>query len=97
MVLGPPGVGKTALVREALHQAGDTPGWKENAMVVQLSGLIHTDARVTLKDISRQLDLENVVGDKVFGSYAVACHLKSKQCLCMKSPKHPFPDFRLHI
>ena len=70
MVLGPQGVGKTALVSEALRQAAAIPGWKETAAVVQLSGLVQTDDKVTLRDISKQLDLENVVGDKVFGSFA---------------------------
>ncbi|MBN3306568.1 ORC4 protein, partial [Amia calva] len=32
--------------------------------------LLQTDDRVALKDITRQLHLENVVGDKVFGSFA---------------------------
>lgn len=70
MVLGPQGVGKTALVNEALRQAAAIPGWKETAAVVQLSGLVQTDDKVTLRDMSKQLDLDNVVGDKVFGSYA---------------------------
>jgi len=70
LVLGPRGVGKTALVRETLRQAAGTPGWKETSVVVKLSGLVQTDDRVALRDITKQLDLENVVGDKVFGSFA---------------------------
>ena len=70
LVLGPRGVGKTALVRETLCQASASPGWKETAVVVRLSGLVQTDDRVALRDITKQLDLENVVGEKVFGSFA---------------------------
>ena len=32
LVLGPRGDGKTALVRETLHRAAATPGWKETAV-----------------------------------------------------------------
>ncbi|RMC18860.1 hypothetical protein DUI87_04756 [Hirundo rustica rustica] len=35
-----------------------------------LSGLLQTNDKVALKEITRQLQLENVVGDKVFGSFA---------------------------
>ena len=33
-----------------------------------LSGLLQTDDRLALKEITRQMDLENVVGDRVFVS-----------------------------
>lgn len=33
-------------------------------------GTIHTDDRIALKDITRQLQLENVVGDRIFGSFS---------------------------
>ena len=35
-----------------------------------LSGLIQTDDKLALRDITKQLNLDNVVGDKVFGSFA---------------------------
>lgn len=41
-----------------------------NYTVVKLDGIIHTDDRSALKDITRQLELENVVKDRVFGSFA---------------------------
>ncbi|KAF4792471.1 Origin recognition complex subunit 4 [Turdus rufiventris] len=40
------------------------PGIREN------HGLLQTNDKVALKEITRQLQLENVVGDKVFGSFA---------------------------
>lgn len=70
LVLGPRGVGKSSLVREVLRQAGLRTSWKENAVLVKLSGHVQTDDRVALRDITKQLGLENVVGDKVFGSFA---------------------------
>lgn len=39
-------------------------------VVVTLSGHIQTDDKLALRDITKQLNLENVVGDKVFGSFA---------------------------
>lgn len=37
-----------------------------------LAGLLQTDDRIALKEITRQLSLENVVGDKVFVGSASA-------------------------
>lgn len=38
-------------------------------------GLLQTDDRIALKEITRQLHLENVVGDKVFVSICKEfCH-----------------------
>jgi len=71
LVLGPHGVGKTALVRRVLTLARDEiPAWNENVVVVQLNGLLQTDDRIALKEITKQLHLENVTGDRVFGSFA---------------------------
>jgi len=70
LVLGPRGVGKTALVNHVLEEASAKTSWKENVVVVQLSGHIQTDDKIALRDITKQLNLENVVGDKVFGSFA---------------------------
>jgi len=70
LVLGPRGAGKTALIKHVLRVAGERPDWSENVVVVKLSGLIQTDDKVALRDITKQLKLENVVGNKVFGSFA---------------------------
>lgn len=37
---------------------------------MKLNGLVHTDDRIALKDTTRQMQLENVVGEKVFGTFA---------------------------
>jgi len=70
LVLGPRGVGKTALVNEVIKKASQNKIWEENVVLVQLSGHIQTDDKIALRDITKQLNLENVVGDKVFGSFA---------------------------
>lgn len=37
-------------------------------LLLFIPGLLQTDDKIALKDITRQLKLENVVGDKVFVS-----------------------------
>ena len=37
-------------------------------MFINISGLMQTDDRLALKEITRQLQLENTVGDRVFVS-----------------------------
>lgn len=39
-------------------------------VVVRLSGLLQTDDRLALKEITCQLRLENAAANKVFGSFA---------------------------
>jgi len=70
LVLGPHGVGKTALVQKVLKEASAKKSWSENAVIVELNGFIAIDDKIALKEITRQLNLENVVGNKVFGSFA---------------------------
>ena len=70
LVLGPHGVGKTALVRHTIALAAKSPGWLENVVVVQLNGLLQTDDKIALKEITKQLNLENVSDGRVFGSFA---------------------------
>jgi len=82
LVLGPSGVGKSALVRHVLYLASAGKSWKENVVLVNLNGSLHTDDVLALKAITIQLNLENVVGDKVFGSFAD--HL-SFLLTCLKS------------
>jgi len=40
----------------------------ENVLQVHLNGLLQINDKIALKEITRQLNLENVVGDKVFVS-----------------------------
>ncbi|XP_020291652.1 origin recognition complex subunit 4 isoform X2 [Pseudomyrmex gracilis] len=70
LLIGPRGSGKTTLVNSILKELSALKSFKDNAMIVNLNGLVHTDDRLALKDLTRQMQLENVVGDKVFGTFA---------------------------
>lgn len=76
LVMGARGAGKSALVDAAVTSAlegatGAKSQWTKNDVLrVRLNGLLCVDDRLALKEITRQLNLENVVGDKVFGSFS---------------------------
>ncbi|XP_061534982.1 origin recognition complex subunit 4 [Phycodurus eques] len=70
LIVGPRGSGKTALLKCVLRDLLQEKEVQKNLLQVQLNGLLQTDDRIALKEITRQLNLENVVGDKVFGSFA---------------------------
>lgn len=70
LIIGPRGSGKTALLNRVLKDLMEIKQVKENLLEVRLNGLLQTNDKVALKEITRQLRLENVVGDKVFGSFA---------------------------
>ncbi|NXH58276.1 ORC4 protein, partial [Rhabdornis inornatus] len=77
LIIGPRGSGKTTLLNHVLKELREMKQVREDLLEVHLngknpflSGLLQTNDRVALKEITRQLQLENVVGDKVFGSFA---------------------------
>ncbi|XP_067842864.1 origin recognition complex subunit 4 isoform X2 [Heptranchias perlo] len=70
LIVGPRGAGKTMLLKSVLDELMQMKQVKENLLQVHLNGLLQTDVKIALKEITRQLQLENVVGDKVFGSFA---------------------------
>ncbi|KAJ8351588.1 hypothetical protein SKAU_G00230640 [Synaphobranchus kaupii] len=70
LIVGPRGAGKTMLLNCVLKELMEVDEVEKNILLVQLNGLLQTDDRIALKEITRQLNLENVVGDKVFGSFA---------------------------
>ncbi|XP_042192449.1 origin recognition complex subunit 4 isoform X2 [Callorhinchus milii] len=70
LIVGPRGAGKTMLLKGVLNELLEANSVKENLLQVHLTGLLQTDDKIALKEITRQLQLENVVGDKVFGSFA---------------------------
>ncbi|XP_063985608.1 origin recognition complex subunit 4 [Diachasmimorpha longicaudata] len=70
LLIGPRGSGKTTLINSVLKELSVSKSFKENALIVNLHGLVHTDDRLALKDATRQMQLENVVEDKVFGTFA---------------------------
>lgn len=71
LVLGPRGVGKKVLVNQVLDQVTkESKVFRTDGLTVRLNGLVETDDKLALKEITRQLNLENVVGDRVFGGFA---------------------------
>ncbi|XP_072274230.1 origin recognition complex subunit 4 isoform X2 [Pyxicephalus adspersus] len=70
LIIGPRGSGKSMLLQDALREIQAVKELKENALAVHLNGLLQTSDKIALKEITRQLHLENVVGDRVFGSFA---------------------------
>ncbi|XP_068216031.1 origin recognition complex subunit 4 [Palaemon carinicauda] len=69
LVIAPRGTGKSVLVNILLGRLGES-GILGNGMVVRLSGLVHTDDRLALKEITSQLRLESAAANKVFASFA---------------------------
>lgn len=70
LLVGPRGAGKTMLLKSVLKELLKDKDVDQTLMQVYLNGLLQTDDKIALKEITRQLHLENVVGDKVFGSFA---------------------------
>uniref|UniRef100_A0A8C9BWG6 Origin recognition complex subunit 4 n=1 Tax=Phocoena sinus TaxID=42100 RepID=A0A8C9BWG6_PHOSS len=70
LIIGPRGSGKTMLINHALKELMEVEEVNENVLQVHLNGLLQINDKIALKEITRQLNLENVVGDKVFGSFA---------------------------
>ncbi|CAM5088789.1 unnamed protein product [Natator depressus] len=70
LIIGPRGSGKTMLLNHVLKELMEVKQVRENLLQVHLNGLLQTNDKIALKEITRQLQMENVVGDKVFGSFA---------------------------
>uniref|UniRef100_A0A0A9VUK8 Origin recognition complex subunit 4 n=1 Tax=Lygus hesperus TaxID=30085 RepID=A0A0A9VUK8_LYGHE len=70
LVVGPRGTGKTLLVNTCLKDLNEDEECKEGYSVVLLSGLVHTDDNLALKDIIQQLHVDELEGDRVTGSFA---------------------------
>nr|XP_060632314.1 origin recognition complex subunit 4 isoform X1 [Anolis sagrei ordinatus]XP_060632322.1 origin recognition complex subunit 4 isoform X1 [Anolis sagrei ordinatus]XP_060632328.1 origin recognition complex subunit 4 isoform X1 [Anolis sagrei ordinatus]XP_060632335.1 origin recognition complex subunit 4 isoform X1 [Anolis sagrei ordinatus]XP_060632344.1 origin recognition complex subunit 4 isoform X1 [Anolis sagrei ordinatus]XP_060632350.1 origin recognition complex subunit 4 isoform X1 [Anolis len=66
LIIGPRGSGKTLLTCHVLNKLMEIKQVKDNTLYVHLNGLLQTNDKIALKEITRQLNLENVVGDKVF-------------------------------
>ncbi|PVD35854.1 hypothetical protein C0Q70_02823 [Pomacea canaliculata] len=58
------------LLKSVLEEVKKSDSAQNNILVVHLNGLLQTDDRLALHEITRQLHLENTVGDMVFGSFA---------------------------
>lgn len=70
LVIGPRGSGKTTVIKSVIAELLLNDHIRENLLQVHLNGLLQTDDRIALTEITRQLKLENTIGDKVFGSFS---------------------------
>ncbi|CAB0032209.1 unnamed protein product [Trichogramma brassicae] len=70
LLLGPRGSGKTTLINSVLTELSSTKNFQDNALIVNLHGLVHTDDRLALKDATRQMQLEHASEGKVFNTFA---------------------------
>ncbi|KAJ8985937.1 hypothetical protein NQ317_010694 [Molorchus minor] len=70
LLIGPRGSGKTILVNDVLHELQTNSSFLDDVIIVKLHGLIHTDDRLALKSTTSQMNLDNAVDGKVFGSFA---------------------------
>ncbi|XP_074158234.1 origin recognition complex subunit 4 isoform X7 [Sminthopsis crassicaudata] len=58
------------ILNQALEELMEIKQVRENVLQVHLNGLLQTNDKIALKEITKQLCLENVVGDKIFGTFA---------------------------
>ncbi|XP_073964931.1 origin recognition complex subunit 4-like [Choristoneura fumiferana] len=70
LLIGPRGSGKTTLVNSVLNHLSKEADITSDAIIVKLNGHMHHDDKVALKSITAQMQLENAVGDRVFGTFA---------------------------
>uniref|UniRef100_G3WAY0 Origin recognition complex subunit 4 n=1 Tax=Sarcophilus harrisii TaxID=9305 RepID=G3WAY0_SARHA len=70
LIIGPRGSGKTMILNQALEELMEIKQVRENVLQVHLNGLLQINDKIALKEITKQLCLENVVGDKIFGTFA---------------------------
>lgn len=66
LVIGSRGSGKSKLIKHVIAELLLDDHIRENLLQVYLNGLLQTDDRIALTEITRQLKLENTLGDKVF-------------------------------
>ncbi|KAG7161639.1 Origin recognition complex subunit 4-like 1 [Homarus americanus] len=76
------GESNSALLVNTVIEKLEASGTLGEGVVVRLSGLLQTDDRLALKEITCQLKLENATANKVFGSFAenLAFLLESLRC-----------------
>ncbi|XP_028028671.1 origin recognition complex subunit 4 [Bombyx mandarina] len=70
LLIGPRSSGKTTLLNSVLHQLSRETDLENDAIIIQLNGLVHSDDKLALKAITAQMQLENTVGERVFGTFA---------------------------
>lgn len=58
------------MINDVINELQSKSSFKKDSILVKLNGMIHTDDRLSLKSITSQMNLENVVDGKVFGTFA---------------------------
>ncbi|XP_052754243.1 origin recognition complex subunit 4 isoform X2 [Galleria mellonella] len=58
------------LINSVLYELSKEVDIASDAIVIKLNGLVHHDDKIALKSITAQMQLENAVGDRVFGTFA---------------------------
>ncbi|KAK7083037.1 origin recognition complex subunit 4 [Halocaridina rubra] len=88
LVIAARGTGKSALINAVLKKL-EISGTLGNGLVVHLSGLLQTNDRHALREITSQLQLEAATANKVFGSFAenLAYLLECLRCGTKESSK----------
>ncbi|KAI9207942.1 origin recognition complex subunit 4 C-terminus-domain-containing protein [Polychytrium aggregatum] len=71
LLVGDRGSGKSMTLRKALEAFRDNADSSSKSfMEIHLNGLIHTEDKIALKDIVRQMNLEQQIYDRKIGSFA---------------------------
>ncbi|XP_072021075.1 origin recognition complex subunit 4-like [Amphiura filiformis] len=70
LLIGPRGSGKSMLLDSVLDELKENKKVSKTLLTVRLNGLLQTDDRLAIQEITRQLHLDNTVGDRVFGSFS---------------------------
>jgi origin recognition complex subunit 4 len=73
LVIGPRGSGKTFIIQKAvltINSYLEEKGCKDDLLVLKLSGCLQSDDKAALIEISKQLELDNVINDKLMGSFS---------------------------
>jgi origin recognition complex subunit 4 len=72
LIIGPRGSGKTWVLNSVFDALHNDKRCKSNYIKVYLNGIVHTDDRLALLEIARQLDVEDELGERISLSFAAA-------------------------
>jgi len=90
LVIGSRGSGKSSLVESVISDL--STGHRDDFHVVRLNGFIHTDDKLALREIWRQLGREMEVEDETSGRSNYADTLTSLLALLSHTPENTDPD-----
>lgn len=70
LVIGPRGSGKSTLLKKAIFQLHEDEEIADDLTEIHLNGLMQSNDKLALEEITRQLNLQGAVQDKSFDSFA---------------------------